>query len=79
MARMRTAVVTVVGADLVELDERTDVRQVVGECSPEDCEELTRQLAAGAAKVLPGALAGWGRAVTIQDKDGNYYHADVSE
>ena len=72
------ASMTITGADAIRLDERTDVREiVVRDCPTEDCEELTRQLEAGEAELLPGELRGWGRERTLRDTYGGYYHVDV--
>ncbi len=68
----------ITGADRIEMDERTDVRQVVDADLPQDClDELTQQLADDVAVLLPGRLMGWGREATLMDANGHYYHVDT--
>ena len=68
---------TITGADHVNLDEVTDVREIIDTCGPGDCKELTRQLATGTAEIQPGKLIGWGREATLRDAGRNYYHVDT--
>ncbi len=72
----------IIEADMVKLDERADVRQVVCECSDVDVAELNRLLQSGEAVLLDGPLMGWGdRDVTVrhtaEDGSRGYYHAKL--
>ena len=70
--------IRVTGADRVQIDERTDVRQVVDTDLPEDClDELTQQLADDVAVLKSSPLMGWGRQRTLYDADGHCYHVDL--
>lgn len=69
----------VIDAELVKIDERTDVRERLADCDDEDLAILEEWLDDGRARIEPGLLGWGGHNVTLRCEDGACYHARVEE
>jgi hypothetical protein len=65
------------GCDMVRIDPRTGVTEVIDTLRDEDLSEMTDMLNRHELEVA-GRLTGWGRMNTLlRDTGGNCYHAEV--